>query len=101
VRSFLIAVGLAVAALAYGWLHPDAGVRTWLRLRGDVAEAEARIRALEAENRTLADELEALRGDDFARERAVREELGWVRPGEVLVKVPTRDGADLPRSLTR
>ena len=35
--------------------------------------------------------LEAFNRDPRARERAVREELGWVRPDEIVVEVPNRE----------
>jgi cell division protein FtsB len=88
-----------VLAAAYAWLDPVAGVETWQRLQREVAEAEARVRALEAGNERLRAETEALRTDRFAQERAVREELRWVRPGEILVRVPparTQPEAALP-----
>jgi cell division protein FtsB len=71
---------LVLAAVGYAWLVPESGFPTWLRLRDEVAQAEERIRTLERQNTVLRDEVAALRTDPFAQERAVREELGWVRP---------------------
>ena len=88
VRPVLLAVALVCAAIGYAWFVPESGFPTWLLLREDVAQAEARIRTLERQNTVLRDEVAALRADPFAQERAVREELGWVRPGETLVRVP-------------
>jgi len=93
VRPVLLALALVCAAVGYAWLVPEGGFPTWLRLRDEVAQAEERIRALERQNTVLRDEVAALRTDPFAQERAVREELGWVRPGETLVRVP---GAGTP-----
>jgi cell division protein FtsB len=74
--------------VAYAWLVPESGFPTWLRLRDEVAEAESRIHTLEQENGTLRDEVNALARDPFAQERAVRETLGWARPGEVVLRAP-------------
>lgn len=56
----------------------------------------AQLDAQREENRRLARqvlqlqaELDSFQHDRRARERAVREELGWVRPDEVIVEVPT------------
>ena len=56
----------------------------------------AQLHAQREENRRLTRqvlqleaELEALDRDPRARERAVREELGWVRPDEIVVEVPS------------
>lgn len=60
----------------------------------------AQIEAQQQENTRLARELYTVRAelnafanDPRARERAVREELGWVRPDEVIVEVPSQPGA--------
>jgi len=86
-RPVLLAVALVCAAVGYAWIVPESGFPTWLRLRDEVTQAEDRIRTLERQNTVLRDEVAALRVDSFAQERAVREELGWVRPGETLVRV--------------
>ncbi len=59
---------------------------------------QAQLDAQRDENRRLARdvnhleaELDAFNRDPRARERAVREELGWVRPDEIVVEVPNRD----------
>ena len=93
-RSLLLALALVAAAAAWAWLDPNDGISTWLSLCSDVAQAEARVRALGVANAALAQEAQNLRSEPFGQERAVREELRWVRPGEVLVRVPAgRDPA--------
>ena len=87
-RPTLLALVLVAAALSYAWLLPESGFPTWLRLREEVAQAEQRIHALERQNNVLREEVAALQRDPFAQERAVREDLGWVRPGEILVRAP-------------
>ena len=97
-RPVLLAVALVCAAVGYAWFVPEGGFPTWLRLRDEVAQAEDRIRTLERQNTVLRDEVAALRADPFVQERAVREELGWVRPGETLVRAPG-GGAPSERSV--
>lgn len=65
----------------------------------------AQLEAQRQENVRLARQLIQLRAefsaftdDPRARERAVREELGWVRPDEVIVEVP---GSAMPSRLAR
>jgi len=100
VRSLLLALALVAAAAAWAWLDPNDGIATWLSLRSDVAQAEARVRALQGEGARLVQTAEALRAESFAQERAVREELRWVRPGEVLVRVPQRSEPGGPQRAT-
>lgn len=94
IRPILIAVALVCAVIAYAWLVPESGFPTWLRLRDEVSQAEARIHALEQQNASLRDEVTALAHDSFAQERAVRETLGWARPDEVLVRPPGDRASD-------
>ena len=88
IRSLLIAIALVCAVVAYAWLVPESGFPTWLRLRDEVAQAEARIHTLERENASLREDVSALARDRFAQERAVRETLGWARPGEIVLRAP-------------
>ncbi len=71
---------VALVACAAAW-DPD-GVRKYRRLRSEVRRMQAENAQLAAENGALAREARALRGDPAALERAAREELRFVRPGE-------------------
>lgn len=63
------------------------GFRRYLRLQQDVGELERRNRELTQQNERMAREIEALRRDPAVQERAVREELGFIRPGEIVLNV--------------
>jgi cell division protein FtsB len=77
--SVLIALLLATAsALAEG------GFRRYWRLSDDVRALRERNQKYVDENARLRREIEALRSDARALERAAREELGLVRPGEIV-----------------
>lgn len=94
-RPLILALLLVAGAAAWAWLDAENGVDTRRRLQREVAEAQARIREHEARNEALRAEIEALAGDPLVQERAVREELRWARPGEIVVRTP-RKGAPLP-----
>jgi cell division protein FtsB len=83
----LAAVAVVVAVLA--WLPYQVWVRSGLRhtlvLKRDLAALRVHNQELAAENDRLAREAEALRTDPAAIERVARDELGWVRAGEVVV----------------
>lgn len=72
------AVALVAGAAA---LDPH-GVRKYVRLRAEVRRMQDENAQLAAENAALAREARALRSDPAALERAAREELRFVRPGE-------------------
>jgi cell division protein FtsB len=58
------------------------GLRTYLDLRSDVERMRAENARLAAENRQHSLEVHALKSDPDAVERAIREELRYIRPGE-------------------
>jgi cell division protein FtsB len=85
-RSSLLVLGLAVCAAMLAVVDRDSGIPTWLRLRSELAESDARVRQLEAETIALRGQIEELRTRPWAIERAIREDLDLARPGEVLVR---------------
>jgi len=94
----LAAAAVVVAVLA--WLPYQVWVRSGLRhtlsLRRDLTALHARNQELATENDRLAREAEALRADPAAIERVARDELGWVRAGELVVDLsPPRDSEPL------
>lgn len=85
VRRKLLGVAACVAAVLTLVSAVDAkGFRRYLRLRQDVEALEERNQLLSEQNEALLREINALRDDPAALERAAREELGYVRPGEIV-----------------
>jgi cell division protein FtsB len=88
---------LVAGALGYVPYHVYArsGLARTLQLRQELASLRAHNAALAAENQRLEREAEALRDDPEAIERVARTELGWVRPGEIIVDLspPSPGGA--------
>ena len=74
-------VGAVVAAAAAAVIDPS-GLRRYLSLQTEVRRMQAENARLEDENAALSREVRALRSDPAALERAAREELRFVRPGE-------------------
>ncbi len=72
----------AIALLGAASALDPSGLRKYLRLSRDVQELRADNARLAAENARLAREVRGLRTDPAALERAAREELRFVRPGE-------------------
>ncbi len=76
------------AALAYTLLEPENGIRAWWLLRAELESADARRAELSGEIAGIEAEIAELRTEPFATERAVREVLGFSRPGELVVRLP-------------
>lgn len=91
-RGVLLGALLATAVLVMAIVDQDSGLRTWLRLRHDLAQSRERVGQLQVEVTGLERQVAALRQDPFAEERAIREVLGLARPGEVVVRFREEDG---------
>jgi cell division protein FtsB len=77
-------VAFVLASLPYV-LYTRSGLGRTLALARDLKSLRARNQDLAAENDRLAREAEALRNDPSAIERVARSDLGWVKPGEIVV----------------
>jgi len=80
----------AVAALALASATHPGGLRKQARLAEDVKRVARDNQALRQDVTRLRREARALNGDPAALERAAREELGYVRPGEVVIELEAR-----------
>lgn len=54
-------------------------------------QMEQAIRRLELENQQLEATIKELAPDGQAVERIAREDLGWAKPGEIVVKIPEKE----------
>lgn len=87
--TFVIAA-LALSAL----LDADSGLSIWLDLRRELETSDARVERLVRENDALRGEIAILEREPEALDRAIREELDLVLPGEVVVRFePVRSGS--------
>ncbi len=87
-----LVVGIAAATLV---LDGRTGLVPLVDLRGEVSRLEADVRALERERDSLRLRARALKTDPLEVEALAREDLGMVRPGEVVIRLAAPDpGAD-------
>jgi cell division protein FtsB len=87
-RALVFATCVLLADAIFG----ERGLAETLRAQRDYAQAEAQLRLLRYENAALREEARQLRSDPGAIEAVAREQLGLLRPGEILIVVK-----DLPR----
>jgi cell division protein FtsB len=87
----LVAAAVVAFVLAYVpyHLYARSGLAKTIALGRDLTVLRARNRQLAADNDRLEREAEALRNDPTAVERVARVDLGWVRPGEIVVDLGT------------
>jgi len=58
------------------------------RTQREIEEIRMQIGSLNAENKSLADQVNSLKTDPRAIEQIAREEMGLGRPGEIIIKLP-------------
>jgi cell division protein FtsB len=88
IGRLVLAAGLAVAVgyLPYH-LYLRSGLSRFVSLRGELLQLVARNQKLRAGIVELRLQLERLQEDSDAVERVARDELGMIRPGEMVYKV--------------
>lgn len=79
---------LALLALAGGKSYRDLAA-----VRQRESELESELTATSAEIESVERRLERLRRDPVTLERLAREDLGMVRPGDVVIVLPPEDAA--------
>ena len=82
----------AVAGLGAWSLLDPAGLAKYRRLEAEARRVERENVEMRQENLRLRREARALAGEPAALERAAREELGFVRPGETVYRLDGREG---------
>jgi cell division protein FtsB len=85
-REIPIALAIVASAVGVAVADTNSGVRTWLQVRRDLATAQQRVAELEKRIAMREGEAESLRKDPLALERAIREDLGLAKPGEIVVR---------------
>ncbi len=86
-RRAAVRLAASVVALLGFSLADPGGLRKALRNEAEAARLERENAALEQRVTQLRREVKALQGDPAAVERAAREELGYVKPGEIVYKL--------------
>ena len=82
-------LGTVLVLLGGNAIFGPQGPRDLLALRARRAELEAVRTRLAAQNAALASTAQKLGSDDSYIERAIRRELGYARPNELIYKFPT------------
>ena len=83
-RQVVWAAVVVALVLAAGSLSAEGGFRRYAKLQRDLQTLEERNARLTAENTRLKREVARVRSEPAAIERAAREQLGLVRPGEIV-----------------
>ena len=85
----VLALSAASVALV---LDREDGIRALIELRRQARDSHARVDRLSAEKERLSSLVSGLRSDPDQVEAAARSRLGMLRPGEVVVRMPSSGG---------
>lgn len=93
-------LGVALLALFLQDVFGTHGFLAMRRTQQEIKQIREQIGKLNAENKSLAGEVNALKTDPKAIERVAREDMGLVRPGELIYKLPDSapDGSPTPET---
>jgi cell division protein FtsB len=83
--AFLVLFALGMTAVS---LVGDQGLVAYWLLRSEEADLRTSVSQLEAREAQLLREIDALRTDPGYIEQVARQQLGFVKPGEVVVQLP-------------
>ncbi len=87
-RNLRQVLGLALLALFLHDVFGTHGVLAMLRTQKEIKQIREQIGKIDAENKSLSNEVNALKTDPKAIERIAREDMGLARPGELIYKLP-------------
>jgi len=92
----VLAIALA-ALLILSWIYLPSITR-YRELKSEEERLSQKIREIDAQIKTLADERKLLQTDVAYLEKVIREELGFVKPGEIVYELVTRANPSNPAS---
>ncbi len=81
-------LGLALFALLVHDIFGTHGFIAMRRTQKEIDDIRAQLGRINTENKSLTEQVNALKTDPKAIERIAREEMGLARPGEMIFKLP-------------
>ena len=87
-KNTLHLLGIALFALLVHDVFGPHGFIAMRRTQNEIDQIRAQISRMNAENKSLTDQVSSLKSDPKSIERIAREEMGLARPGEMIFKLP-------------
>jgi len=95
-KKFFVALALTLTiVLILCWIYLPSITR-YRELKSDEERLNQKIQEIDAQIRTLADERHLLQTDVAYLEKVIREELGFVKPGEIVYELVTKKNPSNP-----
>lgn len=95
-KKFFAVLAIALAAvLILCWIYLPSITR-YRELKSEEDRLNQKIREIDSQIKALADERHLLQTDVAYLEKVIREELGFVKPGEIVYELVTKDHPAAP-----
>ena len=95
-KKFFVALAIALAVLLIlCWIYLPSITR-YRELKSDEEHLNKKIQEIDAQIKVLADERHLLQTDVAYLEKVIREELGFVKPGEIIYELVTKKNPSNP-----
>ena len=95
-RKFFVALAIALAViLILCWIYLPSITR-YRELKSEEERLSQKIQEIDAQIKILADERHLLQTDVAYLEKVIREELGFVKPGEIVYELVTKKNPSNP-----
>jgi cell division protein FtsB len=97
-KALSLALFLILAASTLNVLFGDRGLLELLKVRQEIESLDREIAMLRAQNQRLLQEIRSLKSSPLAVERLARENLGLVKPGEIVLLIREAEEGSAPRT---
>ncbi|MEI7752763.1 MAG: septum formation initiator family protein [Candidatus Omnitrophota bacterium] len=95
-KKFFVALAIAVAViLILCWIYLPSITR-YRELKSEADRLNQKIQEIDSQIKNLADERHLLQTDVAYLEKVIREELGFVKPGEIVYELVTKKNPSNP-----
>ncbi|HRY84961.1 MAG TPA: septum formation initiator family protein [Candidatus Omnitrophota bacterium] len=98
-KFFIFLAVLLAVALILCWIYLPSVTR-YRELRSEEERLKQKIREIDQQIKVLADERNLLQTDVAYLEKVIREELGFVKPGEIIYELVTKTDAFGPTEVS-
>ncbi|MDE3138144.1 MAG: septum formation initiator family protein [Acidobacteriota bacterium] len=95
-RYVYAAVVFLIVGLAIDGLFGPHGMIATYRLKLQVEKTQQKVRTLQDENKVFADQVRKLKTQPSAIEHIAHEQMGLVKPGELVFKLPPKSPTTAP-----
>jgi cell division protein FtsB len=97
-RFVYAAVALLIVGLAIDGVFGAHGMIAAYRLKLKVEKSQQHVQQLQEENKVFADQVRQLKTQPSAIEHIAHENMGLVKPGELVFKLPPKSSSAAPQS---